>query len=361
MTHETLLTWWSLHILNRRRYELVKTAFGDLDTALASLDASMMRELGMREDTISAVLERLEKFDLLKEKERLQTLGVSVCCIDDELYPARLREIADPPIFLSSIGDLTILHHPCIGVVGTRAMSPYGRRVVEAFVPAFARSGCITVSGLARGVDTAVARDTMDAGGKTVAVLGHGLASVYPPMNARLAAKIVEQGGLLLSEFPLDMEPDIYTFPARNRIIAGVSMGTLVVEAPRDSGAIITARLALEYGRDVFAVPGLMFDENMEGCHRLIADGHARLVTTPAEVLSEIGVMHTTDDTQRSMFLPQSDQQAAIYNVLSGMPQSADDISLRTALGAASVATALTLMELAGAARNVGGGQWVRR
>jgi DNA processing protein len=180
-------------------------------------------------------------------------------------------------------------------------------------------------------------------------------------MNERLAAKIVANGGLLVSEFAMDIEPDVYTFPARNRIIAGLSLGTLVIEAPRDSGAIITAQLALEYGREVFAVPGSAFDDNMAGCHRLIERGHARLVTTPDDVLQELGIVHSADEPQQSLFLPQSPQQEAVYKVLSGMPHSADDISLRTQLSASAVATALTLMELAGAARNVGGGQWVRR
>jgi DNA processing protein len=192
-------------------------------------------------------------------------------------------------------------------------------------------------------------------------VLGHGLSKVHPPTNERLAAKIVQNGGLVISEFPLDMEPDVYTFPARNRIIAGLSLGTLVVEAPTDSGAMITARLSLEYGRDVFAVPGFAFDDNMAGCHRLISDGHARLVTKPEDILQELGVVHAPDNEQRVLFLPQSADQEAVYRVLSGMPQSADDIALRAGLSASGVATALTLMELAGAARNVGAGHWVRR
>lgn len=361
MHFETALTWWWLNILNKRRYELLKKTFTTLDEALSQLDTPILRGLGLQEETVAMTMKRLSQLDVVREKERLQKKGVTLCSIEDDIYPARLREIADPPIFLSSIGDLSILNHPCIGVVGTRQMSPYGRRVVEAFLPTFARSGCITVSGLALGIDSAVARDTLDAHGRTVAVLGHGLSRIYPQTNERLASKIVDNGGLLLSEFPLDFEPNMYTFPARNRIVAGICLGTLVIEAPEESGALITARLALDYGRDVFAVPGLVFDNNMAGCHRLIANGHARLVTTPEDILQEIGVVHTANDAQQSLFLPQSTDQESIYAVLSGMPLSVDDIALRAKVSASGAATALTLMELAGAVRNVGAGQWVRR
>lgn len=361
MQQNTALTWWWLNILNRKRYELLKGMFGDLDAALTELSVSMLQELGLKEETIEATLERLRTFDAQREHERLKEKHIQFCTIEDDHYPVRLREIADPPVFLSYIGDLSILHHPCIGVVGTRAMTSYGRRITEAFVPMFARSGCVTVSGLALGVDSAVAQETIGANGATVAVVGHGLSSIYPRANTRLAEKIIAHGGLLISEYPMDMGPDVYTFPARNRIIAGLSIGTLVVEAPEDSGAIITAELALEYGREVFAVPGSAFDDNMAGCHRLIECGHARLVTKSEDILAELGILHRAKEVERQLFLPESDQQSSIYKVLSGMPQSVDDIAIRAALGVASVATALTLMELAGAVRNVGGGQWVRR
>ncbi len=359
MTEDSALTWWWLNVLNRRRFDALSHLFGDLDTALESLDFDMLRDMGVRETYAEETLKRLSAVHPPNVRERMKTLGVSLCSIEDEIYPAQLREIADPPIFLSYIGDISILQHPCIAVVGTRRMSPYGRRVVETFVPAFARSSLVTVSGLALGIDAAVAKDTMDAGGKTVAALGHGLSAIYPKANERLAAKIIAGGGLLLSEFPLDLQPDTYTFPARNRIIAGLSLGTLVAEAPSSSGAIITAELALEYGRDVFAVPGPIFDEHAVGCHRLIADGHARLVTSPTDVLKELGII-ASPDRPRPIFQAATPEQQCIYDALSGMPQTMDDLVPRTKLDAPSIGTALTLMELTGVVRNVGSGQWVR-
>lgn len=360
MTYETMLRWWYLGILNRRRYEALKTLFPNLEAAWESLDAELLRDLGLREDGAKSALERIQSFDVQKEVARLKRLRIDLCCIDDAEYPTMLKEIADPPVFLSSIGDLSVLQHPCIGVVGTRCMSDYGRRAVAHFVPTFARSGVVTVSGLALGVDSAVARDTLDVGGKTVAVLGHGLSTIYPKTNERLAQKIIDNEGVVLSEFPPDVQPDMYTFPARNRIIAGLSIGTLVAEAPLDSGAVITANLALEYGRDVFAVPGLIFDDNFAGCHKLIAQGHAHLVTEPEDVLKEIGVIASQDGSVSSLFLPRSPEEEVVYHTLSGMPQSMDSLILRTGLDVQVLGTTLTFMELAGVVRNVGAGQWIK-
>lgn len=362
MLCETTLTWWWLNILNKRRYEILKRTFATLDDALRQLDAPMLRGLGLKQETVVLTLERLQAFDAHRTEAMLLKKGVSVCSIEDHLYPETLRDIPDAPIFLSWMGDLSIANHPSVSVVGTRRMSAYGRRLVEAFVPRLARAGCMTVSGLALGIDSAVARDTIDATGKTIAVLGHGLSAIYPRTNERLATKIVESGGLIMSEFSFDRQPDVYTFPARNRIVAGLSLGTLVVEAPKESGALITARLALDYGRDVFAVPGLAFDDNMAGCHRLIADGHAQLVITPEDILQSLGMVYSEDaSTQSVVFFPENAEQTAVYAVISAIPQSVDDIALCANVSASGTAIALTLMELAGAVRNVGGGQWVRR
>jgi DNA processing protein len=200
--------------------------------------------------------------------------------VADDVYPTQLKTIDDPPIFLYYKGSLEITKQPCIAAIGTRTMSAYGDRVTEAFVPPLVRAGMVTVSGLAYGIDAAVAKETLLAGGNTIAVLGHGLGMISPKAHRMLADDIVTHGGLLLSEFPLDVRPDKYTFPARNRIIAGLSLGALILEATEDSGSLITADLALDYNRDVFAVPGNVFDPNYAGCHALIRKGSAQLVTT---------------------------------------------------------------------------------
>ncbi len=359
MKSETMLLWWWLNVLTFKRYQALKQVFGDLDAALTELSPAMLKELGLKQESIEAAFVRLDEFDAPSYLGHMKRLGVELLSIEDEQYPVRLREIGDAPVFLSYRGDLSLLDQPMIGVVGTRAMSAYGKRIVEHFVPAFVRAGLVTVSGLALGVDAVVAEETLHAGGKTIAVLGHGLANVYPSSNAKLAQKILTSGGLILSEFPLELPPDKYTFPARNRIIAGLTEGTLICEAPEASGSIITAELALEYSRDVFIVPGIIFDENFAGCHRLISEGRGKLVTHPDQVLREIGVIAPTTE-KRIEYTPTSPTEAAIFTALTTMPQAMDELVEKTGLSSPVISSTLTMLELSSVARNVGGGQWVR-
>ncbi len=355
--HNALLWWW-LGILDFRRYELLQQYFGDLDTAIEELSPEVLRGLKLRPDTADRVLARREAFDPHRYQQEMDRRGVRLVSIEDEEYPPLLREIGDPPVFLSGRGDWSLLCRPLIALVGTRAMTSYGRRVVEAFVPPLARAGFVTVSGLALGIDAAVARQSLAHDGPTIAVLGNGLGSVYPPENRDLADDILQAGGLLISEFPLEAVPGKYTFPSRNRIIAGLCPGTVVCEAPAQSGAVITAELALEYGREVFAVPGVIFDEMRAGCHALIAKGEARLVSSAADLLRELGAAPAAE--QPVLYAPTDPHEKLLYAVLSALPQSLDDLAEQTDLDAAQIGVALTMMELAGGARNVGGGQWVR-
>lgn len=360
MDHSVALIWSWLNILNAKRLEVLLQAYGDMSNALQHLDGPVLKKLGCREDTVLAVLNRLEEFDPAFYGQELKKRDLSFLTIDDPQYPKSLREIPDAPVFLYWRGDLTILDQPCIALVGTREMSDYGRRVTERFVPELVRAGLVTVSGLALGIDALVARETMTACGRTVAVLGHGLGRIYPRENARLAEEIIEGGGLILSEFPLDCEPGKYTFPARNRIIAGLSLGTVVLEAGEGSGALITADLALDYGREVFVVPGQIFDPHYIGCHQMLSKGHAKLVSSPADILQELGVVAPAAD-RPTTYVPGSDDEAALFAVLTTMPQTMDDLAERSRLPAARVASALTMMELQGAVKQAGSGQWVRR
>lgn len=319
----------------------------------------MLRSFGCREETAYKILLRLEELDVGRYQEELDRRGVALCTMEDSYYPRLLREIPDPPVFLYTKGDLSICSQPCIALVGTRKMSLYGKRVAQEFTSTFVRAGVITVSGLANGIDAEVAQETLRSGGRTVAVLGHGLGMIYPAHHGALAEQIVEGGGLLLSEYALDTEPSTHTFPERNRIIAGLSLGTVVLEAPKESGAIITARLALEDNREVFAVPGQVFDENSRGCHALIAKGHAHLALDPLEVLHEVGIV-VSDGGQKTEYVPADTSEGKIWEALTSMPQKIDDIVERTALDPATIGAKLTVLELSGAARNTGGGMWVR-
>jgi DNA processing protein len=360
MKRETALRWSWTNVLNTKRKEMLLEKFGDLEKAFAAISPEMLKALGLREDTIFLVLNRLEAFDPNAYEQELQKRDLTFLSIDDEEYPDVLRNIPDAPVFLYARGDLSILHSPLLALVGTRDMSDYGKRIVEHFVPDIVKANVVTVSGLALGVDAEVAKETIRAGGKTVAVLGHGLGQIYPKPNAVLADQIVKNGGLLLSEFPLDAQPDKYTFPARNRIIAGLSLGTIVIEAAQGSGSLITAALALEYGRDVFATCGSIFDPLFAGCHEIISKGTAKLVSDPQSVLAEIGIRAFAQSQQSSLFVAESDDEQLVWASLSSMPIPLDDIVVKSKLNAAMANAVLTMLELRGAVKNVGGGQWVR-
>lgn len=379
MDRNNALLWSYLGILTKPRYDALVQVFGSIDAAADHIDESLLRELRCKDEIVKTTLERFETFDVRNYEAKLAERGIEFFTIEDEEYPLLLREIGDPPIFLYAKGDRSILTHPTVALVGTRQMSNYGKRIVEQFIPEFVHAGVTTVSGLAAGIDAAVARATLAAGGKTVAVLGHGLSSIFPQSNAQLAEDIIAAGGLLLSEFPLDQMPGKYTFPARNRIIAGLSLATVVLEAPLGSGALITSDLALDYGRDVFIVPGQIFDPTFEGSNREIARGHGKLAMSPCDVLAELGIVklgqgkgsgtHLRSAPQAwqsyggqagVLFEPRTDEEARVFSVLTTMPQRFDDLVLRSGLATPHVTSTLTMMELAGAAKNVGNGEWVK-
>lgn len=361
MQRRTALLWWHLNILNKTRYDAICGVYGTLEDASKHVSEEFLRGLGAREETVRAALMRLEEFDAERAERELEKNAIRLLSIEDEAYPKALRHTADPPIFLSYKGDLACLGQPLIACVGTRGLSPYGRRLTEHFVPAFVRAGCVTVSGLAIGIDTVVAHETLAAGGRHVAVLGSGVRHVHPQQNVKLAEKILATGGLLVSEFPLEYPPSTFTFPARNRIIAGLAKGTLVLEAPKDSGTLITAEFALEEGRDVFAVPGQIFDANFAGCNALIARGHARLVTDPRDVLREMGiVVPGAVSTGSRAFSPSSDAEKALWEALTTLPQTVDTLVEKVRMPVSEVGSTLTMMEIGGAVQSVGQGAWVR-
>lgn len=219
-----------------------------------------------------------------------EALGISIVTLTDAEYPSILRRIPDPPLVLYVKGRLPDLEQtPGIGIVGTRKATPYGLMAAEHFGYGLAKAGCTVVSGMALGADGAAARGALKAGGKTIAVLAGGLNICYPPEHNFLMGDILLSGAVI-SENPPGTPHDGFRFPIRNRIISGLSRGVLVVEAPLRSGALITARLALDQGREVFAVPGAINAPGSAGCNRLIRDGEAALVTEPRDIIGELGV-----------------------------------------------------------------------
>lgn len=359
MIHETAITWSWMNILTKKRYEALQSVYGDLDTALQHVDEELLQGLGCRGDSMYKALNRFEEFDAAAYSKALEKAGITLLTLEDQAYPAYLQKVTDAPIFLYCKGDLSVLQQPSIALVGTRKMSAYGKRAATQCAQACVAANITTISGLAAGIDTVVAEETLAAGGKTIAVLAHGLGHIYPAANRRLATAIIQGGGVLLSEFPLDQQPDTYTFPARNRIVAGASIATIVIEAPKGSGALITADLALGYGREVFAVPGQIFDENYTGCHGLLQRGQAKILTSATDALRDVGIVMPTSE-KVSTYKANTPEESAIWQALSSMPQGVDDIMEKSGLQAAAINANLTIMELQGAAENIGSNQWVR-
>jgi len=361
MKLENALRWSWMHVLTYKRMQVLIERFKDLDRAMENMNPTLLIALGCRQDSIELVMNRLEEFDIGAYAGMLGKKDITFFSIEDDIYPVALKTIADPPVFLYAQGDLSVLQHPCIALVGSREMNTEGQRIVERLVSPMVHAGCTTVSGLAYGVDAEVAKETLAAGGRTVAVLGNGLGSIYPVANAKLAQKIVQEGGLILSEFPMDTRPDKFTFPARNRIIAGLSLVTVVVQAAQKSGSLITAELALEYGREVCAVPGSIFDPLHAGCHHLITSGQAKLVTSAQDVLQEVGIASATEGTRRtSSFTTDSPDEAAVFGALTALPAALDDLVVKAKLHAATLSAVLTMLEIKGVARKTDSGKWIR-
>lgn len=261
--------------------------FGDSDAILGASE-ERLREVDLRPAQVAAVL-RAGKIDPRPELDAVAAKGIDLLPYDDPAYPAALLNIADPPFLLYVKGALETGDQQSLGIVGARVCSNYGREQCARLSAGLARVGYCIVSGMARGIDTCAHNGALAAGGRTVAFVGCGLNHVYPPENRDLMAEIAAHGAVI-SEFPLDAVPAAQNFPRRNRLIAGFALGVLVVEASEKSGSLITARQALDMGREVFAVPGRIDQDTSSGCHALIREG-AVLVRNMDDILSELPVM----------------------------------------------------------------------
>jgi DNA processing protein len=282
--------------------------------------------------------------------------GLSVIDGSHVHYPELLRQIVDPPIVLWVKGDAGILAAPQVAVVGARAASPAGLQVARQLGHDLALAGLVVVSGMARGADGAAHIGALDGGGRTVAVLGCGADRVYPPEHDLLAARIADNGAIV-SEFVPGTPPRKYHFPLRNRIISGLSRAVVVIEASDQSGSLITARSALEQGRDVLAVPGVVLSGRSRGCHALIRDG-ARLVDSVADVLEEIG---WTPARSRVVPTNKSLQTSELEETMAaGESYTVDDLSARTGRSAAALLAELAELEVAGRIARVAGGSFVK-
>lgn len=258
-------------------------------SAIFAATRGELEGLRLPAETIESILMRDQHQAAVEELERVRALPADVLILDDGTYPALLGEISDPPITLYVQGAWSLcLENPCVAVVGSRRSSTYGQNTATMLARDLASRGVTIISGLARGIDAAAHRGALEAGGRTVAVMGTGLDEVYPRDHRKLAEDILAAGGALVSQFPLGTPPTPQNFPYRNRIISGLSLGVVLVEAAENSGSLITARLALEQGREVFAVPGNISSKNSFGTNFLIKGAGAKLVQQWQDIASEL-------------------------------------------------------------------------
>lgn len=262
--------------------------FGSAESVFAATRAEL-EHLRLKPEAVDSIMAR-DLFERAStEVERVRAMGADILLLDDGVYPALLREIFDPPITLYVKGEWAVcLEQPCVAVVGSRRSSTYGQNAAVMLARELAGRGVTIISGLARGIDAAAHKGALEAGGRTVAVMGTGLDTVYPRDHRKLAEEILEKGGALVSEFPLETPPAPQNFPYRNRVISGLSLGVLIVEAAENSGSLITARLALEQSREVFAVPGNITSRNSFGTNYLIKGAGAKLVQQWQDIASEL-------------------------------------------------------------------------
>jgi len=338
------------------RLQALLNAFGDIERAWHA-PADALRRAGLDRRSLENLLTTRARVDLDREVRRVAAAGARAITWDDADYPQLLREIPDPPPVLYVRGNLDPEDSWAVAVVGTRRASVYGREVTRRLVAPLARSGITIVSGLARGIDGAAHRAALEAGGRTIGVLGCGVDRIYPPEHRELARQIVAHGALI-SEYPLGTPPEAGNFPPRNRIISGLSLGVLITEAGRSSGALITADYAAEQGRDVFAVPGSILAAGSAGTNRLIQDG-ARVVLEPADVLRELNLTMVAEQAQAREVLPATEAEAALLAHLGPEPTHVDDLGRAAGLPIAEVTSTLALMELKGMVRQVGGMKYV--
>lgn len=309
--------------------------------------------IGLSEKIVQSFVSKRKQLDLNAIWEKIVDKGIEVLTWDDQNYPRKLLEIDQPPPVLYSRGKLKSEDDWAIAIVGTRRMTVYGRQVTQDLGTILAAKGVTVVSGLARGIDSIAHNAALDAGGRTLAVLGCGVDIIYPPENRKLYERILESGAVI-SEYPPGTFPESSNFPPRNRIISGLSQATVVVEAGETSGALITASFAANQGREVFAVPGNILAPQSMGCNRLIRDG-ARILLNPNDVLEMLNLGAIGEYKQARLLIPENEVESLMIKILENEPLNIDEIQMRSGLPIDKVSASLVMMELKGMVKQMDG------
>ncbi len=338
------------------RFRRLLTEFDSLQDAWGA-PKKKLEQAGLSGKIVENLLEIRQQVNLEQIWDALEKQGIQVLTWQDEAYPGRLKEIDQPPPVLYMKGSLLKQDELAVAVVGTRRVSMYGRQVAQEIAAGLAQNGITVVSGLARGVDAIAHTAALEHGGRTLAILGCGVDRVYPPEHRSLSQRIVQQGALL-SDYPPGTGPDAVNFPPRNRIISGLSLAVVIVEAGEKSGALITASFAADQGRDVFAVPGSIHAPQSVGTNRLIQKGAYPFVSVE-DLLETMDIMMVSRKTDARRTIPTDATEGKILRCLSDQPLHIDELSRLVELPVAQVSSTLTILELKGFARSLGGMNYV--
>ena len=322
---------------------------GSPEAVLQASDQELQKVSGIGRELASRILKQRDEKDPAEELKRAEAMGLRIVTPIESDYPQALLNIYDPPLALYVRGTLQENDHMAVAVVGSRKVSHYGQLATDRLSYQLAKAGCTVISGLARGIDTIAHEAALKAEGRTLAVIGSAHDKLYPPENEELADKIAKHGAVL-SEYPLGREADRATFPYRNRIVAGLSLGVLVVEAPVKSGSLITADCALEQGRLVFAVPGRIDQSGSRGCHRLIKQG-AKLVEEVDDILEEFEYFSPStsiEESQTEFVLPfeVTEEETRIIAALQEGEVDVDTLSRRSGLAVTQIGALLLGLEM---------------
>ncbi|NWF70670.1 MAG: DNA-protecting protein DprA [Chloroflexi bacterium] len=331
--------------------------FGSLASAWKASEGAL-RQAGLEARLVERLLAQRKTLDTARELARVEKVRAWLLILDDARYPAALKAIADPPAVLYVRGTLRPEDERALCIVGTRKATLNGRETAQQIAQELARNGLTIVSGLAQGIDEAAHRGALLGGGRTIAISACGINSIYPPQNLELAHEIIERGAVV-TEFPLNTPPRPHNFPQRNRIMSGLALGVLVAEAPAKSGALITASIAAEQGREVFALPGSIQNAASSGTNRLIQEG-AKLVMTVGDILGELNIAHSAVQAKAAVENVGADSEieAQVLQWLYPEPVHIDEIVRNSGLPVSVVSSTLTLLELKGLAQMVGAMQY---
>ncbi|MFC2064143.1 DNA-processing protein DprA [Chloroflexota bacterium] len=338
------------------RFQLIKEYFSDLPTAW-SASRDQFLALGLQPKIVDNFINVRNNIDIGEYYQKVLSRGINVVISEDEEYPSRLKEIEQSPPVLYYRGEISKEDFWAVAIVGTRRITSYGRQVADEISSYLARNGITIISGLARGVDAIAHQAALRVGGRTLAVLGCGVDRIYPPEHRNLTEEIVQQGAVV-SDYPLGTPPDGSNFPPRNRIISGLSMAVVVIEAGQRSGALITANYAADQGRDVFAVPGNIQAHQSKGSNMLIQQG-AHPLLSGKDVLEALNLERIPQKKHARRSISVDTDEASLLDIIGREPIHIDEIRSKSGLAIESVSASLAIMELKGLVQQVGGMNYV--